>query len=192
MKKLLLFVALVAVCLGVSACSLEEKSVQNSSGVQEQNRTENNQRKLVQNQPPVSLDWSLERENINKRTSLWNDKNKIGYIYLINYGKVMAFYTIKGKVSSINSQITNSEQLTAKCVRADGTYRSDGYCSDFGEHIVTGSVPSPAEDGSYGTNGDAIFFFDTNGTYIEWLGDYMLADQPLHISTPVELTREVK
>jgi len=48
-------------------------------------------------------------------------------------------------------------------------------------------VSSPAEDGSYGTNGDAIFFFTTEGVYVEWRGDYMLCDQPLKLSTTPEL-----
>lgn len=192
MKKLFIFLALIAIGLTTTACTYEETVVQQSSGVQEQNRTEANQSKLIQNQPPVSLDWSLERENISKRTTLWNDKNKISYIYLINYGKVMAFYTIKGKVSSVNSQVTNTEQLTAKCVNADGSYDRDGYCGGTTQHIVSGSVPSPAEDGSYGTNGDAVFFFTTEGAYVEYRGDYMLADQPLKLSTPPELVREIK
>ena len=140
----------------------------------EQNKTEENQQRLLQVQPPVQLSWSLERENINRRTNLWNDENKLSYIYLVSYGKVMAFYSIKGKVSSVNSQITNPEQS----LRAYG-----------GGSVV---LPSPAEDGSYGTNGDGIFFFTTENAYVEWSGSYMISDQPLKLNTPVELYREIK
>jgi hypothetical protein len=104
---------------------------------------------------------------------LWNDKNKVSYIYLVSYGKVMAFYTIKGKVSSVNSQITNPEQISK---------RWGGYFT----------MPSPAEDGSYGENGDGIFFFTTDGTYVEWAGEYMLADKPLKMATPPALVRTIK
>jgi len=151
----------------------------------EQDLTEASQSMLIQNQPPAKLDWSLERENINKRTNLWNDPNKISYIYLINFGKVMAFYTIKGKVSSVNSQITNPEQLTSRRV---GNNSDDRVLS----HDVDGVISSPAEDGSYGTNGDAIYFFTTEGAYVEYAGDYMLADQPLKLTTQPELVREIK
>jgi hypothetical protein len=96
---------------------------------------------------------------------------------LVNYGKVMAFYTIKGKVSSVNSQITNPEQIKK------GWNGSSSWA-------VT--LPSPAEDGSYGTNGDAVFFFTTENAYVEWAGDYMLADQPLKLTTQPELVREIK
>jgi len=144
-----------------------------STAGKEQQRTEQNQNRLLSAQPPVQLDWSLEREQINKRTNLWNNKNKVSWIYLVNYGQIMAFYSIKGKVSSVNSQITNPEQL----VRV------------WQERFE--KLPSPAEDGSYGTNGDAIYFFTTEGTYVEWNGEYMLADKPLKLSQKPLLYRDV-
>lgn len=164
-----LLLACVSFCLGCD-------DYEDTSAGQEQQRTEINQSKLLKSQPPVSLDWSLERENINKRTTLWNDSNKVSYIYLVDYGKVMAFYTIKGKVSSVNSQITNPEQIVTR---------------SRGGHWIEVVIPSPAEDGSYGTNGDAIFFFTTDGTYVEWAGSYMLADKPLKLSTPPQLIQQV-
>jgi len=167
---------IIACLLLVTGCDYKPGTAQ-----LEQEKTEANQSKLLKRQPPVSLDFSLERENINKRTNLWNDSAKVSYIYLVSYGKVMAFYTVKGKVSSVNSQITNPSQISGRTVR-----RSAGY--DY----VSGVIPSPAEDGSYGTNGDAIFFFTTDGTYVEWAGEYMLADKPLKLSTPPELIRNVE
>ena len=53
-------------------------------------------------------------------------------------------------------------------------------------------VSSPDIDGSYGTNGYAIFFFTTDDIYVEWRGDYMLVDQPLKLTQPPELIREIK
>lgn len=169
-----LFLFLIAVLTGCSVDSATSGTI----AKQEQRLTEENQDRLLKSQPPAKLDWSLERENINKRTNLWNDANKISYIYLVNYGKVMAFYTIKGKVSSVNSQITNPEQIV-----------KNEYSSSSGWAVT---MPSPAEDGSYGTNGDAIYFFTTEGAYVEWAGDYMLADQPLKLTTQPELVREIK
>lgn len=166
--KRYLTVVLVAGAVLLAGC-------EGGTASKEQERTEANQERLLAVQPPVSLDWSLEREQINKRTELWNDKNKVAYIYLVNFGKVMAFYTIKGKVSSVNSQITNPSQIARRCKGCESRV-----------------LPSPAEDGSYGENGDAIFFFTTDGTYVEWAGDYMLADKPLKLSTPPVIVREVE
>ena len=174
MKKLFILpMLLVAVMLVGAGC--EEISTPDTAKA-EQALTEANQGVLLKNQPPVKLTWSLERENINRRTDLWNDENKLSYIYLVSYGKVMAFYTVKGKVSSVNSQITNPEQV------------KEGRWADYG--MVT--LPSPAEDGSYGTNGDGVFFFTTEGVYVEWAGEYMLADQPLLLSTPPALVRTIQ
>ena len=165
MKKLLCLLLL---------CTMGCGGANQSTANKEQEQTEANQQKLFKIQPPVRMEWSLERDNINKRTKLWSDKNKVSYIYLINYGKIMAFYPVKGKVSSVNSQITNPAQLAEKWVNGRGA-----------DNVwISGVLPSPAEDGSYGTNGDAIFFFTTDGTYVEWAGDYMLCDKPLKLSTP--------
>ena len=172
MKKVLLFIPLSLLLLG-AGCTLREKGTSGTTAKYEQVLTEENQERLLKSQPPVKLQWSLERENINRRTNLWNDENKISYIYLVNFGKVMAFYPIKGKVSSVNSQITNPMQIVGK----------------YDNRVV---IPSPAEDGSYGTNGDSIFFFTVEGVYVEWKGDYLLADQPLQLSTPPELVRQIE
>ena len=82
----------------------------------------------------------------------------------------MAFYTVKGKVSSVNSLLTTPDQV-----------KSLGRMVESMRSVV---IASPDLDGSYGSNGDAIFFFCTDGTYVEWRGDYMLCDKPLKLSTP--------
>lgn len=143
--------------------------------------TEENQRRLIQAVPVPKLETSQERVNLVKRLERFNNADKVSYIYLVNYGKVMAFYTIKGKVSSVNSMLTTTEQLV------------DGYgrqCANQSYPCYT--VSSPDIDGSYGSNGEAIFFFTTEDTYVEWRGDYMLADQPLKLTTQPELIREIK
>lgn len=144
---------------------------------------EENQRRLLQNQPIPKIENSQERANLIRRLETFNTPDKISYIYLVNYGKVMAFYTVKGKVSSVNSMLTTTEQVV------DGEGNQCDYGNTAGTCYV---VASPDIDGSYGSNGDAIFFFTTEGAYVEWKGDYMLADQPLKLTTQPELVREIK
>lgn len=80
----------------------------------------------------------------------------------------MRYYQIN-KVSSVNSQLTNTSQI-----------------------IYTGrrrvSIPSSAEDGSYGTNGDAIFGFTPNDIYIEHNMKYIVSTVPLAFNKPRLLT----
>lgn len=138
----------------------------NSTQSKEQNFSEQQQTKLFTNQPPPTFDYSLERENLIKRDKLENDANKVSYIYLLSdTGQIYTFLTVKGKVSSVNSLLTTPEQIK---------------CPYSGSCLTT---ESPQEDGSYGTNGDAIFFFTTEDVYVEWNGKYLLVDQPLQLTS---------
>jgi len=144
--------------------------------------TEDQQAKLIKACPPPRLTFSLERENFKRRLVRFNNPDKISYIYLVDFGKVMAYYTIKGKVSSVNSKLTTGEQLV------EDPYAQ--YCTGGGVSPAR-VVESPQLDGSYGINGDAIFFFTTEDVYVEWAGKYMVCDQPLTLTTPVQLVQTV-
>jgi hypothetical protein len=138
--------------------------------------TEENHTVLTKAVPPPRLSTSQERKNLKRRLETFNQEAKISYIYLIDYGKVMGFYVVKGKVSSVNSKLTTGDQI----VRIN-----------YGNGSRPCIIESPQLDGSYGTNGDAIFFFTAAGTYVEWNGRYMLCDKPLKMSTPPQLVMKV-
>lgn len=139
------------------------------------------QKDLINAVPIPQLQNSLERENVKRRAEIFNTPSKISYIYLVNYGKVMAFYTVKGKVSSLQSYMVPTEKL----IRGSGKP-----CN--GAESVCYEVSAPDIDGTYGENVDGIFFFTTEGAYVEWRGDYMMSDQPLRLTTQPELIREIK
>ena len=188
-----------AICIGavlaVSGCIDETSSkrteLENSAGVSgirvgdthnfEQKFTEQNQQRLVKSNPPPKLDNSLERENLARRYDFLNDHNKIFYVYLISYGKVMGYYTAQGKISSVNSRLTQEEQII-----------KDPTCREVNGRDCRYAVGSPQLDGSYGTNGDGIFFFTTEGAYVEWNAEYLISDFPLTMSTPPLLVREME
>jgi hypothetical protein len=46
-------------------------------------------------------------------------------------------------------------------------------------------LPSPAEDGSYGTNGDGVFGFTPEDIYIEHNMKYIVSTVPLSFTKPV-------
>ena len=77
----------------------------------ESKQTEVIQQDLMIANPIPKIKASLERENLIKRLDLLNDNSKIFYVYLVSYGKVMAYYTAQGKVSSVNSKLTTQEQI---------------------------------------------------------------------------------
>ena len=134
--------------------------------------------RLIISVPVPQLKSSLERKNISRRLELFSDESKVSYIYLTSYGKVMAFYTVKGKITSGNKRLTSTERQV--------DWQNCNSCN------TSALIESPELDGTYGSSNPYIFFWTTDGTYVQWNGEYMLADQPLKLSTPPELVREIK
>lgn len=141
------------------------------------------QKDLVQAVPIPELTGSSERENVSRRAQLFNQPDKVTYIYLVSYGKVMAFYPVTGKVSSLRSYMSPVDKLIDYKGRPCDAWSSGSTC-----YIVE----APDIDGTYGENVDGIFFFTTDGAYVEWKGEYMVSDQPLKLTTQPELVREIK
>lgn len=139
------------------------------------------QKTIVNNVPVPQITSSQERINVAKRAELFNNENKISFIYLVNYGKVMAFYSVKGKVSSLRSYMSPIQKI----IKATGEP-----CENWNSTCYT--VDAPDIDGTYGDNVEGIFFFTTEGAYVEWKGDYMMSDQPLKLTTTPELVRTIK
>jgi hypothetical protein len=172
-KKIIGFASVALLCLtfvgaDTDGCGNDIKTGQSTKTEMEQ--TETNQQRLATAQPPPQFNVSLERKNLIERLKRLNTENRIGYVYLLSKGgAVMAFYTISGKVSSLNSLLTTPEQIVVDCSGPQG-------CGRY-------NLPSPDLDGSYGKNPEGIFFFTTAGALVEWSGDYMYSDQPLHMTT---------
>lgn len=138
----------------------------------EMKSTEANHEDLVQAEPIPKMEDSLERENLIRRYKTLNDQNEVFHVYLMSHGKVVSYFTARGKVSSVNSKLTQPEQIVQD---KDGSYNGEN-----NDHVVS----SPQLDGSYGTNGDGKFFFDTSGAYIETNMEYIVSQRPLNIRTP--------
>jgi hypothetical protein len=151
--------------------SCKEGVAENKSALLEQEHTEQNQTNLNKLQPAPTITWSLERDNLIKRFRLQNDRSVMFYMYVFIEGvsQPIGYYQVN-KVSSVNSQLTNPEQII----------KNSGY--ESGQYSV---ISSPAEDGSYGTNGDAVFGFSPEEIYLEHNMHYIVATVPLHFQQPV-------
>jgi hypothetical protein len=156
--------------MGATEC--DDKSTSgNKTAFEEQARTELNQAELFAKQPPPRLTWSLERDNLTKRFKLQNDRsvNFYMYIFIEGFGEPVGYYQIN-KVSSVDSQLTNTQQVVNP--------------SDVPGGYV---IPSPAEDGSYGTNGSGVFGFTPEDIYIEHNMKYIVSTIPLTFAKPIPL-----
>lgn len=172
MKKLLVIFALLGFLLFTAeSCS----SGDNKTAIKEQEKTELNQQHLFEVQPPPQITWSLERDNLIKRFKLQNDRSVMFYMYVFIEGVAdpLGYYQVN-KVSSVNSQLTNTEQIIS------------GINTSNLANGVAVTLPSPAEDGSYGTNGDGVFGFTPEDIYIEHNMKYIVSTVPLSFRNAVQ------
>jgi hypothetical protein len=171
MKKL---IPIIALAIFLTSCADVTGRKANTSALDEQDHTEQNQRNLNTIQPPPTISWSLERDNLIKRFKLQNDRavSFFMYVFIEGVATPIGYYQVN-KVSSVNSQLTNPEQIV--------TYTSPVHADGYGQHVIS----SPAEDGSYGTNGEGVFGFTPENIYIESNMKYIVSTVPLNFKTPV-------
>lgn len=172
--KILIFTCLSMSLILTTACStVETNDYEDNTAGLEQAHTEANQAALNLIQPAPNVTWSLERDNLIKRFKLQNDRSVMMYMYIFieGVGTPIGYYLVN-KVSSVNSQLTNTDQIVA----LDHNNHNDIGIYDELHHLI---ISSPAEDGSYGTNGDAIFGFTPDGLYLEHNMKYISSTAPL-------------
>jgi hypothetical protein len=125
--------------------------------------------------PLSGMNDSAERTNMTERLLRMNNPNKIGYVALVsNFGQILTTFTIKGKVSSTASQLTNTQNISVRS------------CGDKGEDRCAISTDSMGDDGSYGPEEggkNGIFFFTTAGVLVEWNGLWHYSDTPITMTS---------
>lgn len=88
----------------------------------------------------------------------------VGHILCLSDGVPVAEFTVKGKISSLNS------------------YLSPDYVEEREySHDSVINTQLADVDGSYGENDKGIFFFDVDGNYWEWKGDYLYSTKSFGI-----------
>lgn len=132
---------------------------------QQQTETAFSQQSTAVPYPVDQLRDSTERRNVRERLLRFNKPNRIGYVYIMSFGKVIGYYTIAGKISNPDSQMTTSDLVVKRG------------CGGGSSCLVT--VTAPGDDGSYGPNEAGIFFFTTEGALVETSQDYLYSDQPI-------------
>ena len=172
MKKFLIYILAAISVFSLTACGEPSGSRQDIYTTQE------NANNIQENQPtPTDLEYSLERYNLIRRAYWVNGQREkalslpceierpLGYIVLFTEsGGVVGRYVVDGKVTSLNSYLT-----------PDSTYyEGGGYKTSWLADV----------DGSYGENDQGIFFFTSDGKYIEWTGTYLYSDIPFEVTTP--------
>ena len=175
MKKILTVIISLIILVLMSACGITAISGSREdvkSTIEIVNR-------LQTNQPtPTDIDYSLERYNLIRRTYWVNGQREkanslpcevekpLGYIVLFtDNGGVIGSFIVDGKVSSLNSFLTPDSEY----------YEYSNYRNKWLADV----------DGSYGKNDSGIFFFTTDGKYIEFTGAYLYSDIPFEVDNPI-------
>lgn len=189
MKRIVLAVIMVIVIITGSVACGEYTDVTGTEA--DMKNTVAIGQKLAKNQPtPNDIDYSLERYNLIKRAYWVNGQREkantlicqiekpLGYIVLFTEsGAVVGSFVVDGKVSSLNSFLTPDSEV----------YEIGGDSTD-NEVFYNGTRENdwlPDVDGSYGENDSGIFFFTTDGKYVEWTGTYLYSDIPFVVDDPV-------
>lgn len=184
MKKIVSILLLVAITLCMLAGCDSDYQEQTSDVEKQQSITKD----LQQSQPtPTDIDYSLERYNLIRRAYWVNGQGEkalslpcpvekpLGYVVLMLEGVgVVGNYVIDGKVSSLNSFLTPDSEYYE--YSAGETSKKNNWLADV--------------DGSYGENDNGIFFFTTDGKYIEWTGTYIYSDIPYIVDDPILKVQE--
>ena len=174
-KRIASILTVLFLALGLVACT--DDSGKSSAQETGQKLTEQafEQQQGAVPYPADQLKDSLERRNLRERLLRQNDPDRIGYVYFFPFGsdKPFGYWTIKGKVSSTQSQMTTDTLL----VDVDG--------DSTRERIP---VTAPGDDGSYGENEKGVFFFTTEGAQVQVCEDcYFYSDQPVPVGSIPEL-----
>ena len=184
MKRIVSILLLVAITLCMLA-GCDSDYQEQTSDVEKQHSIT---KELQQSQPtPTDIDYSLERYNLIRRAYWVNSQREkalslpcpvekpLGYVVLMLEGVgVVGNYVIDGKVSSLNSFLTPDSEYYE--YSAGETSKKNNWLADV--------------DGSYGENDNGIFFFTTDGKYIEWTGTYIYSDIPYIVDDPILKVQE--
>lgn len=123
----------------------------------------------------IRFNENAEIDNIKRRLELTSDPGLVGYIILLNQaGQPIMYEVVKGKVTSGGKRLTDPQRK----VRCDkGQYAGDCF------------VVSPSDEGTYGTSGEYVFYFNADGVYRQWSGTYLYSTQPFRLTTePLVIT----
>lgn len=123
---------------------------------------------------PVGPDnLTAEQRNVRDRLLKDNEPGAIKHLYVISAysGQVLIYSTVRGKVTSGGKRLTPSEVASLSNEGSFIPVSIAGY--EYRTKEVLG------DDGAYGSSGDYIFWFGSNGSYHQ---HYLSGGQIVHVS----------
>jgi hypothetical protein len=113
---------------------------------------------------------NAEIDNIAARHRLTSRPGAIGYIILMNQSGQIVFYgSVRGKVTSSGKRLTPPDQMR----------RYPSLLNDVDTYAVG---PAPSDEGTWGSSDPYIYFWTTDGQYMQWNGSYLYSNSPIRLS----------
>jgi len=153
MKNLTLAVTMIGLMLMVPGCK-EPKAVQ-AKVTQSQ--------KAAAAADSIQFTENAEIENIKARLQLTSDPGLTGFVLLMNEAGQPIMYTgVKGKITSGSKRLTKPFSI-----------------KDYGRgSYAYMQAPAPSDEGTWGSSSEYVYFWTTNGQYVQWNGKYLYSDKP--------------
>lgn len=145
---------LLLACLILAGC---DELAQSNKNVQAE--------KAAQAAQSIKFDDNAEIDNIKRRLELTADPGKYGFILLLNQaGQPILYEGVKGKVTSGGKRLTSPAKALGN---GNGGYGA--------------VLPTPSDEGTWGSSSAYIFYWNTDGVYRQWDGGYLYSDQPIRL-----------
>lgn len=111
----------------------------------------------------INFTENAEIDNIKRRLELTSNPGAIGFVLLMNQaGQPIMYASVKGKITSGTKRLTEP----------DRTY------TEVDRTVVRAA---PSDEGTYGSSDSYIYFWTTEGAYIQWNGPYLYSDKPFRV-----------
>ena len=116
---------------------------------------------------------NAEIDNIKKRLELTANPGLLGFVVLLNETGQPVMYTgVNGKITSGGKRLTRPDRVTTEGPGAN--------------NVV---AQAPSDEGTFGHNGEYVFFWTPANQYIQWNGKYLYSDKPFRLSVePLVIT----
>lgn len=113
----------------------------------------------------INFTENAEIDNIKRRLELTSNHGAVGFILLMNEsGQPIMYTSVKGKITSGSKRLTEPDRA-----------------GDWGSGTNNVVRAAPSDEGTYGSSDPYIFFWTSEGQYIQHNGKYLFSDKPFRV-----------
>lgn len=158
MKKLVILAA-ISLGLAVAACQPGQTQPTQKNVQAEKARAAANS---------ITFTDNAEIDNIKNRIELTSKPGIIGFVILLNEsGQPIMYEGVRGKITSGSKRLTDPATIK--------------YAGNGNGGSTMAVVPSPSDEGTHGSSGEYIFYWNSEGSYRQWNGKYLYSDKPFRL-----------